>query len=78
MTSAIDNGHVSHLADNERPASTACGEPWQGWQAPSNLTMLDPKAFTLAPHDPPRPHIESVRLCRACQRRAAYEAVTAT
>lgn len=42
--------YVAHLADEARPLATACGEPWQGWQAPEDI---DPRSVVLPPHDQP-------------------------
>ncbi len=61
--------YVSHLAADTTAAATFCGEPWQGWQAPFNLDLLDPKAVTLPPQSPPRPHLDRIRFCGACAKR---------
>lgn len=59
--------YVSHLAADVRPMATACGEPWQGWQAPEDLPS---GTLVLPPHEQPRPHQDPIRFCRACQQRA--------
>lgn len=64
--------YTAHLARDDNPLYTACGEPWQGWQAPSDLDLRDPHAITLAPHDPPT--WESIRQCQACLRVAMEQA----
>lgn len=56
--------YVAHLADDEKPKTTACGEPWQGWQAPDVLWPT----VELPPHDPPRSHGDLIRQCRACMK----------
>jgi hypothetical protein len=62
--------YVAHLGDDERPDYTACGEPWQGWQAPVTTSYeLTPGNVELPPHDPPRSK-DGVRQCQACLRRA--------
>jgi hypothetical protein len=59
--------HVAHLR-SDSGVGTACGEPWQGWQAPHDLDIRDPRAITLAPHSEPRPHKDKIRQCQACRR----------
>lgn len=57
--------YVAHLADGD---TTACGEPWQGWQAPRTDTYeLTPGTVELPPHDQPRPS-DRLRQCQACVR----------
>jgi hypothetical protein len=63
------NRHVAHLSDDTKPMTTACGEPWQGWQAPPDLDLI-PDTYTLPPHERPRPHIDEVRFCQACRKTA--------
>lgn len=60
MMTAAQPLHVSHLADDNNPDSTVCGNPWQSWQhqtAPSTVHI-----------SPPRPHTDRIRLCQACRR----------
>jgi len=57
------NGYVSHLAKDDNPRLTACGEPCQGWQAPDDGL---PGEIQLPPHDQPRPHKDDIRFCQAC------------
>jgi hypothetical protein len=53
--------YVAHFcAENLR--DTACGEFWQGWQAPSGVVEC------VAPYAQPRPHVDPIRPCRACLR----------
>lgn len=61
------NEHVAHLARDDKPNLTACGEPWQGWQVPPDADLKDPKLVTLSPHLPPTPQ-DRVRQCQACRR----------
>jgi len=58
---------ISHLKD-DNSVGTACGEPWQGWQAPKDLDLKDPEAIILPPHDQPRPHKDRIRFCGACRK----------
>ena len=60
---------IAHRA-NEDTTDTACGEPWQGWQAPEEL---DQHSVVLPPHAQPT-HGESVRQCQACAKVAAEKA----
>lgn len=56
--------YVAHLADDANPLVTACGESWQGWQAPEGI---DPHLVVLGPHETPA-RDDCVRLCGACRR----------
>lgn len=58
--------YTSHLSDRKNPIYTACGESWQGWQAPEELKSKDPLARTLPPHSQPRSHLDRIRQCQAC------------
>ena len=63
--------YIAHLARDANPLETACGEPWQGWQAPTNLDLQPawmPNRATLPPRDQPRPHVDAIRQCQACMR----------
>jgi len=62
---------TAHLASGRNPLYTACGEPWQGWQAPFNNRELE-----LPPHHQPRPHQDRVRQCQTCFRRALELSLT--
>jgi hypothetical protein len=66
------SAYVAHLADDRYRLFTACGEPWQGWQAPVDLDLKlkssDPRAMVLPPHNQPRPHEDAIRQCQACLR----------
>lgn len=63
--------HTAHLADAAKPDYTACGEPWQGWQAPTTASYeMTPRNVELPPHDPPRPHRDAIRQCQACLKTA--------
>jgi hypothetical protein len=59
--------YTAHLADDERPHSTACGESWQSWQAPKDLDLVDPQAEVLPPVEGPGPHVR-IRFCGACRK----------
>lgn len=63
--------YVAHLADDSR-LFTACGEPWQGWQEPDGAPRdVGPnRGGPLPPQGDPRPHIDQIRFCGACQRGA--------
>lgn len=60
--------YVTHLgADNSPARTTACGEPWQGWQCPPEYEWshgLNPAP--LPPFEQPRPHKDEIRMCGAC------------
>lgn len=58
--------YVAHLSNDDNPKQTACGEPWQGWQAPEDIDLRD---IILPPHTPPQGG--SVRQCQACAKVAA-------
>jgi hypothetical protein len=59
--------YTAHLSSDEKPDYTACGEPWQGWQAPhTDSYELTPGNVELPPHDEPRPHRDRTRQCQAC------------
>jgi len=60
-----DIKYLCHLANDKKPKATACGEPWQGWQAPKDLDLYS-FSYILSPHNPPRPHVDKIRLCQAC------------
>lgn len=60
--------YVSHLADDNDPTETACGEPWQGWQEPDDCRRRT--GFVLTPFEQPRPHVDPIRFCGACARLA--------
>lgn len=67
--------YVAHLADDGDLTTTACGEPWQGWQAPKRVDRRN----TVPPHDLPRPHTDLIRQCQACWRvamLASFEAAS--
>jgi hypothetical protein len=55
---------TAHLASDTNPLVTACGEPWQGWQAPP-----DNRDHELPPHQQPQQG-DRIRQCQACLRRA--------
>jgi hypothetical protein len=62
--------YISHLADNKSPfILTACGISWQGWQAPKGYADI-PDHKVLPPFSEPRPHIDRVEFCEACQKLA--------
>ncbi len=64
MTEAAE--YVSHRAVNPPHTHlTACGEPWQGWQAPELARPED----VVSPHAQPVPDRTRIRPCRACLRR---------
>ena len=54
--------YTSHLLDTNN-RDTACGEPWQGWQAPETYS-----GDTIPPNQKPISHQTQVRLCNACKR----------
>lgn len=56
--------YTAHLAQDHRPLLTACGESWQGWQAPEDP---DPYARNIPPHAEPGPN-DPIRQCQACLR----------
>lgn len=60
--------YTSHLAVGNSLEETACGEPWQGWQAPDGYN-----GNTIPPNTPPKPHQTEIRLCQACRRVAFGE-----
>ena len=63
------SGYTAHLADGDHPDRTACGEPWQGWQAPRTASYeLTPRTVELPPHEEPRAHVDEIRQCQACFR----------
>jgi hypothetical protein len=60
--------YVAHLTCNDSSLRTACGEPWQGWQAPEGL---DPHSVILPPHGPPSgDSVVGIRQCGACMKAA--------
>lgn len=62
--------YTAHLANDERPDYTACGEPWQGWQAPQTDSYeLTPGNVELPPHYEPQ-RGDTIRQCQACARSA--------
>ena len=64
--------YTAHLARDGNRLETACGEPWQGWQAPAALDLAPQKAgypAPLPPHRPPQ-HGDRIRQCQACARAA--------
>src|ERR1041384_2330894 len=62
--------HTAHMARDDNPSLTACGEPWQGWQAPRTKAYERlPDTVELPPHDKPK-RGEKVRQCQACLREA--------
>lgn len=69
----MSGNYTAHLLSDSNPLETACGESWQGWQAPDQLDLRDPKAVTLPPHTEPRPHYDKVRQCQACLKVAMRE-----
>lgn len=63
--------YTAHLARDDNPDRTLCGEPWQGWQAPTTDSYeLTPDHDEQPPHHPPRPHIDTIRQCQACVHRS--------
>lgn len=69
----MEPNYISHIAeDGTRPLATACGEPWQQWQAPDET---DPENLPVPPDTPPIPHKTEIRFCGAC-RKIAVEKVT--
>ena len=68
-TRVDDLQHTAHLADDEQPDRTACGEPWQGWQAPTTASYeMTPGNVELPPHDKPRAHVDRIHQCQACRK----------
>lgn len=65
--------YVAHLV-HANGFNTACGEPWQGWQEPFDMDLLDPRHHPIPPFDDPRPHQDSIRQCQACLRVALVPA----
>ena len=62
------NDYVSHLSEGPpREHLTACGEPWQVWQAPERYCDI-PGVVVLPPHYEPRSHVDEIRACQACER----------
>lgn len=64
------SGYIAHLR-SDATTGTACGEPWQGWQAPPELEH-DPYSRVLPPYDlNPPTHRDSIRQCQACAKCAS-------
>jgi hypothetical protein len=62
----IDARFVAHLGDDDNPNFTACGEPWQDWQAPKDADLLG--VPVLPGQDKPKAHVDRIRQCQACFR----------
>lgn len=62
--------YTAHLARDDNPDYTLCGEPWQGWQAPKTDSYeLTPGNVELPPHYPPEKD-DVIRQCQACFHKA--------
>lgn len=58
--------YLEHRAHPDNKWVTACGAPWQYWQAPPGLA-LNSRVTILPPHSDPAPGDE-IRTCPACVR----------
>lgn len=61
--------HVKHLSTPENRLHTACGENWQGWQAPTDPDM---DVIIDKPMNPPRLD-DTVIPCEACKEAGGVE-----
>lgn len=63
--------YIAHLGrDRTRYSPTLCGETWQGWQAPPDIDLHDPKFEPLPPMRQPR-RGDRIRECQACLKQAS-------
>jgi hypothetical protein len=72
---------TSHLADDQQPHLTACGEPWEYWQDPDKGSSLEEVVAAVPTQvekaevreadrlSQPQPG-EFIRQCQACFKRA--------